>query len=325
MTALDIMTQVRERLGDEKKQRWSDNRLLSIVSQGQVDICIESGFLRREVIIPLINNESIYQLPSNCITVKRVEYNDLLLPLFARGDQDIPRVPTADYTALKSNINMDKLEIVPAPTDIENDIAYIKGDLSDDSFQVSPLYGVVTRSSDPVIEIVPLYGATTGVTLDVSNNEVSDKRGEIAGQSTDVLAVETPSGNYGVVVTMAYTLDSDKYGFISSVADHEVSGYYGISTNVAKLANTFKVYYVAAPVKLQFKEAILILPNIWEDLLMRYVVGTALQDDNDANNIQRGELEIAKYEKKLKTISDMSAKDYSAGASDKFQTEFRRI
>ena len=326
MTALDIMNQARERLGDEKKQRWSDSRLLSIVSQGQVDICTESGYLRQEVLIPLVVGETRFNLPSDCFAVKRVEYDGIKLPLHQRSDKDVGRISvTSDYVAYKSNLQMDKLEVIPAIEEMSREITFVKGDFIDDSLYVANPYGVVVSTDDIDVTVDPVYGVVTGLELTSDLSVPSDKYGEVAGSSTDVASVDFPNGEYGVVIEAEYAFTDKKYGGISAVKGHIVSGKYGIVASIASKQDTFHVYYSASPAKLKFKEAILVMPEIWEDLLMRYVVGTALQDDNDANNIQRGELEIAKYEKKLKTIKDLSSKDFSAGASDKLVTNYRRI
>jgi len=326
MTALDIISQARERLGDINKQRWSDERMLAIVSQGQTDICIESGYLRRQAIIPLALDTFVYHLPDDCLTVKRVEYNGTLLPLHTRSDQDIPRTNiTSDFTAYKSNLNTNRIEIQPAIDGLSLSIAYVKGDVIDDSLTVTPLLGVVTSSDDSDIIINPLIGAIVDAENNLDSNPPSDGYGEIAGCSLDRMTVDTPNGNFGVVVSAEYSEVETKYGFITNVKGHKVSGYFGIVTNVAAEVDTIKVYYIAIPRKLKFMNAVLVVPTVWEDLLLRYTVGTALQDDNDANNIQRGELEIAKYEKKLLTLKGLSAEDYSAMASNKYETNFRRV
>jgi len=326
MTALDIISQARERLGDINKQRWTDNRMLSIVSQGQTDICIEAGYLRRKAVIPLAVDTNIYRLPSDCLTVKRVEYDGTLLPLHTRSDQDSLRANiTSDFTAYKSNLNTDRIEIQPAIDKLFIEIEFVKGDMLDDSITVTPLYGVITSSDDTDIAIDPKIGVITDATNDLSSNPPSDGYGEVAGSYLDEISIDTPNGNYGVVVSAEYSSTQGKYGFISGVKGHEVSGYFGITANISVKSDTVDVYYIATPRKLKFMNATLAIPAVWEDLLLRYVVGTALQDDNDANNIQRGELELNKYAKKLLTLGDLSSEDYSAMASNKYETEFRSI
>ncbi len=324
MRASDIMSQARDRLGDIKKQRWSDSRLLNIVSQGQTDICLETGFLRKSTLISLVNDTTIYTLPNDCFTIKRIEYNDELLPLQMRSDKDIPRATLSEYTAYKSNLKTKELEIQPAPTEIVPVAIFIEGNRGQDAYQVTPLYGVITEASDSAL-IYPEYGAVTGVDTSAIGNAENDGYGELAGFADVYRRPTFPNDNYGVVISVELTEDKDQLGFISSVRNNIVIGEFGVSANVSRLSDTFKVFYVAYPRKLDAVESTLVLPDLWEDLLLKYVVGTALQDDNDANNIQRGEYELNKYAAKLATLNDLDSKDYSASSSDKNITNFRRV
>jgi hypothetical protein len=67
------------------------------------------------------------------------------------------------------------------------------------------------------------------------------------------------------------------------------------------------------------------IPDAWEDAMLKYMVGTALQDDNDANNIARGEGELAKFTSEVLKAREMASKDFSGGVKEKLTTRFRRI
>jgi hypothetical protein len=324
MTALSIATQARERLGDLKKQRWTDSRLLSIISMGQQDICKWTNFLRRKTYIPLVNKNSVYNLPTDCYRVSRVEYNDILLPLYTRDDMDIPRVMTSDYVAFKSNLDRDKIEIYPSPSDIKDSILWLKGDLSDQSYVDQP-FGVVTSISGAnYIIIGDNFGEIAEAVRQVTEENISDKYGELFDYA-GISPTFDFGTNLGVVVGIDHTLAS-VYGFVTSVKEgHIVSNTYGLIADVGYISNTIKVYYVALPPKLKYLEATLVIPDLWEDLLIRYTVGTALQDDNDANNIQRGEMELQKYQQQVLKLRAESSKDFSGGAKDKLVTNYRRI
>jgi len=327
MRAIDIMSLARERLGDAKKQRWSDSRLLTIVSQGQIDICLEAGYLRKQSTLSLALDKTMYKLPSDCYTIKRLEtYDGTLVPLHSRSDKDIPRGITSSFVAYKSNLNVDKLEIVPAPIELVTSIQVIKGFTDVAEYQVTPLYGVVTMSSSDKVEIAPLYGAITGMNSDINANaELSEGYGEVQGLATDASEMSLPNGNYGVLVNVTLTPNTTKYGCITSIKGHKTNGSYGIITNIQNIEDTLRVYYVAVPRKLSAITDGLIIPDLWEDLILKYVLGTALQDDNDANNVQRGEMELDKYKVKLATLKAQSSQDFSAESSDKLVTNFRRV
>ena len=324
MTAQDIILQARERLGDIKEQRWSNDRLLAIVSQGQVDICLETGYLRKDIILPLVNGESIYNLPRDCYSIKRVEYDGKLLPLHSRSDKDIPRAVMTDYVAYKSNLDMNKLEIQPEIVGVTT-IKVVQGSITtDDNFLVTPIYGVVASTDDESIIVDQPYGVVTGMEIDQTSNIPSLGYGEIFGSPLDRSIVYMANGAYGVTTNIEYSKDSE-YGFISEVTGHTVSGLYGLIGNISYATDTFRVYYVAIPSKLRYVTSLLVMPELWEEILIRYTVGTALQDDNDANNIARGEAELQKYGIKLATIADLSSKDFSSNTSSKSTTDYRRV
>lgn len=324
MTAQDIIDQARERLGDEKAQRWSASRLLTIVSQGQTDICIETGYLRKEVYIPATKAITVYTLPFDCFSIKRVEFRGDLLPLHARSDKDANRAISKDYTAYKSNLKYNRLEIQPAPLENTN-VGFVKGELFDAEFHITPLYGVVYSTNSPLVSVEPDFGIAVGARIATDEDATpSDGYGEIGGFTA--YSLEDKLQDRGVTVGIDYEDNITKFGFISGLNHgHIVTGQYGLSGNVSYIKDTFRVFYVAVPARLVSSSAVLVIPDIWEELLLRYVVGTALQDDNDSNNIQRGELELQKYTTKLSTLQDASSKDFSADTSSKNETEYRRV
>jgi hypothetical protein len=63
---------------------------------------------------------------------------------------------------------------------------------------------------------------------------------------------------------------------------------------------------------------------MWLQAFLHYVSGMALQDDNDANNIQRGELEGQKYLRILEQLHKVSAKDFTSNMRTKLTTSYRR-
>ena len=326
MNALDIIVQARERLGDAKGQRWTDGRMLTIVSHCQADICVSTGYLRNLVYLPVVDGEAIYTLPNDCIEIRRVEYDGQLLPLASRADEKPPNLQTP-YIAYKSNLNTNKLEIFPVPT-LALSVGYVKGDVLEAEGDVSPAYGVIVETDADNLLVTPAFGALAGL-ADIENmfdeNLPSDGYGEISGSSWDTVSFELPNGNFGVTTEFEFSKSDEKFGFIVDVKGHTISGKYGITGSIALESETFKVYYVAVPSRLAYIGANLVIPDMWEDLLVRYVVGTALQDDNDANNLQRGEMELVKYRTKLEEIKRLSSDDFASSASFKNATEYRSI
>jgi hypothetical protein len=112
----------------------------------------------------------------------------------------------------------------------------------------------------------------------------------------------------------------DKYGVVSAVTD---------SINppppMSKPIGYMNVYYSAVPKMPTSPDEALVLPDIWLSAFMHYVSGYALQDDNDANNIERGELEIRKYMRVLDKIFKTIAKDSTSSIATKLDTSYRKV
>jgi len=86
------------------------------------------------------------------------------------------------------------------------------------------------------------------------------------------------------------------------------------------------VYYIAVPPIFKATDILrpLVVPDVWFQAFLHYVTGMALQDDNDANNIQRGELEAQKYTRLLEHIHATSMNDFTTNAGSRLATSFRR-
>lgn len=85
------------------------------------------------------------------------------------------------------------------------------------------------------------------------------------------------------------------------------------------------VYYSAVPAPFSESQTELVLPDIWFIAFLHYVTGMALQDDNDANNIQRGDFELKKYDRQLAKIFKTVAKDHTSNMTSKLNIPQRRF
>jgi hypothetical protein len=130
---------------------------------------------------------------------------------------------------------------------------------------------------------------------------------------------------YGVVTSMdtdgidtsACELEDD-FGVVSEM---DTDGFQDPVQNLGVL----KVYYSAVPELIIDSNQQLVVPDIWYAAFLHYVTGTALQDDNDASNVERGELELKKYQRMLVEIYKKSAKDFTSNIRTKLVVPPRRI
>lgn len=253
MLVRKVTDAVRRRLGDIRKERWSDDQLILYTSLCQTDICIFTNFYRQEALIDLEDDTLIYDLPLDCIRVERLEYAGEFFPIESRNTIDSGKAQFP--CALKDNLPFNKIEIV-----LGSDYTLLSQALEN-------MFGVVSDQD------------TEGV--DTSGCELED--------------------TFGVVS------DIDA-GSITPI-------------NIGQL----KVYYSAVPPLMDTLDDTLIVPDFWLSAFIHYVSGAALQDDNDANNIQRGEQELAKYNRMLAQIAKTTAKDFTTNYKSKLVTDYRRV
>jgi len=124
---------------------------------------------------------------------------------------------------------------------------------------------------------------------------------------------------YGVVTDISWAELVDMYGVVSDIVEGEIP-----EGNPDRIGY-YTLFYSAAPAILSSESDILVLPDLWITAFIHYVTGTALQDDNDASNIQRGDMELAKYARLLGEIFKATAKDFTTNYKTKLNTRYRRI
>ena len=325
MIAQNLISIARSRLGDEDKHRWTDSRLMTILDQGQKDFCKLSGVYRKITVIPLAIDGIKYPLPVDAMTINRIEYKGKIIPLFSRNDIDALRLSTKEFVGIKDNLNMNFLEVYPTSPTPEGALVDTKeGFMSSDEFILSDPFGVVTELDSPYV-LLDEFGVVTFSDYNQELLEPSTGYGEVCDTSENKPYLML--GNiYGVVTEVESTDSPDaQKGFITSSEVYEVIGKFGLVTSIVQEDGYMRIFYTAIPAMVTNLAQELVLPDIWEAAMVRYIVGTALQDDNDANNIQRGELELSKYVAEVKKAEDLTSKDFSRGQPDKMTTRFRRV
>ena len=246
MIVNDIIEAARRKLGDVRKERWSDEQLILEVALCQNDICSITGFYRKDALIPLLKGQTIYDLPTDCLTLTRAEYQEKLIPIQTRNDIDSGKAIFP--CILKDNLQHNKLEIVIDGYDIA-------------SYAVSGMYGLVAQ---------------------------------VAGADCDLSL-------------------QDEYGVVADVSETSV------------VEEAIHIYYRAVPKMVTSLTDVLVLPDYYFSAFLHYVVGSALQYDNDANNINRGELELQKYNRVLTQIYKSVSKDFTSNMKGKLDTDYRRV
>ena len=322
MIASTLIDMARSRLGDSVKHRWTEKRMLTILDQGQKDFCKLSGIYRKSTVIPLSVDTNIYTLPTDAISINRVEYEGELIPLFSRNDIDAERVITTGFVGIKDNLSMTQLELYPTSPDLDLASDIRVGVQSADTFELDTLFGVVTYIEQP-FEVVDAYGEVADAEYDMSLLEINSGFGEVCDTS-DIAIVNDEIPPYGVAVAIDYADSDIQHGFVTSSDLYEVIGKYGITSSIVDENGYIRIYYIAIPRTVSTTVQALDIHDMWESAMLRYLVGTALQDDNDSSNVQRGELELQKYTQEVLKAREITTKDFSRGQPDKLKTRYRR-
>lgn len=77
----DILLRARDTLADPDSRRYTNDRLLRLLSDAQKDISIRARLIRSRVQVQLYTDIAEYALPDNCWSVSRVTLNDSPLDL----------------------------------------------------------------------------------------------------------------------------------------------------------------------------------------------------------------------------------------------------
>jgi hypothetical protein len=186
------------------------------------------------------------------------------------------------------------------------------------------MFGVVTYVDAPMV-IEGLFGELTSGIYDKSTLSASTSRGSICDSSEfGETQIGFTGSVYGCITDAMVSNDQSKIGLVSEVSNGTLSSAFGIITDVSSIDEVIKVYYEATPMQELQLTSELVIPEIWTDSIIDYVTGYALQDDNDASNVARGEQMINKFTQKALKAREVASKQYSSSKTQ-LKTTFRRI
>jgi len=354
MLISDLVVQARRILGDIQKQRWSDERMLDIINDGLRDINKFAGVYRNEHFFELMNYQTRYPLPTDLLTVTSTWHNKQIVHMQSR------EALSNTMFIIKDQLNVGVMEVANPPDYVFRDRRFVAGpkDLADtgeslslslwtdgtwtglglwttttlwgeESGQVyevpiTPLEGVATTPVDDV------FGVTEDLTigLDIYTDNPATSFGlltAILPRSQESIPLKTGGNPFGVVtsVNIATIKASSQAGAVGFVnKPFRIVGRYGTVTSVLKPEEYIRVLYKALPPRMHTLDTAFPLSPSWESPMVNWIVGGALQDDNDANNNQRAVSFLARYQRELdKEIAEASI-DYSR-SSKKYKTTYR--
>lgn len=276
-----ILRLARQTLGDKDKDRWSDTDLLDLLDMGHKDYAHHAQILRGVAVIPLVPNQAVYTFPGDVFKLLRVEYNNtkLRITTYDELDERASMVPYGVERKAMSGLNSD-FDSFRVTADWQSDEA------------AEPTAIVIDKSNLTEFRTYPIVNAD-GLEY---NYTFSNESGiELPFAGAELYGLTTKIGDY--------TLDSP-FGVVTGLYDpfvevEQFNQLEGVVTGAGESVGKLVIRYIKTPATLANTDAELLTPRAFDTGLKFYVVGHALRNDLDARNVDRGNQELAFYEREL--------------------------
>lgn len=303
MTRIEsIISKARDTLADPNAERWSDARLLSLVSDAQQDIAIHTELLKNTVDIPLVINQAEYTMPSDTYLILRASTDETAIPISSHEKYD----------------ELARKDLLTSQHDNwERDVGYSNSyyDYKSTAWQDdtgSKIEAIITDKLNPqVIRTYPIPddGIAENEYTFENANTVAFVGDEVFGVVTDVETTDTPD----------YTFDSP-FGVATSFYEpsidvESVESDYGVVTQVNETEGFIRLQYISIPAELASVDDELIVPRIWDKALRYFVIAHAYDDDYDTRNQEKSAKHLTLYERELTTAYKSSQRSHSRAAN----------
>lgn len=305
-----ILSKARDTLADPSKERWSDDRLLRLLSEAQQDIVIHKELLKTTVSIPLIVGQAIYDLPDECYRILRASTNgyEIGLRSYDRMDEQAKNYIRNDDTSMYWQRHHGS--VVRSDFDNRN--------ISWEEDTGSEIEAVIYDNREPnKIRFYPIPNE------EIAQAEYTfENAGPIVFAGDELLGVVTDIETDG---SPDYTFDSP-YGVVTSLFDPFVDieimeSIDGVVTQVNETEGFVTIYYTQAAPEITELDAALSIPTMYDKAMKYYIIAHAYDDDYDTRNQEKSNKFLKLYERELVIAEKFSARDGTKAAN--FQSTYR--
>jgi hypothetical protein len=288
----DIIKKARTVLADPDKDRWSDDRLLELVSDAQEDIVIKAELLKTSISIPLVVGQAMYTLPEDCFFIRRASVRDREIPIVSYGK--------LDEKARKERVNNDTSNYWERHTSNSNvNENYINSVWeSDEGAYVEAL--VHDNRSPLDIRVYP-----------IPNSDITVESYTFENGGTVVFAGDE---RYGVVGSITdYTFDS-VYGVVTgmydpTIASENFDSAFGLVADMGETTEVFTIWYSKLSPELSSVNDALSIPRMYDRALRYFVIAMAFLDDYDTRNVEKSSMHNALYLRELEVAENFTRKN----------------
>lgn len=271
-----VIKRARDTLADSSGERWSDERLVRLVSEAQQDIAKHTQMLKAQTTLYLIPGVRTYSLPSNLWVITRAEFDNCVIELVTHEQLD--RAVRTQQTQSYRDVEYSR--------DYEHTIPESCWE-TDTSSKVEAL--IYDKRNLHEVSVYP-----------VPDDSVTQNSYDFESDDVEFVGAEL----YGVVTGIDnYTLSST-YGVVTELYDPQTQnenfyGAYGVTVGVNETDNVVKLWYVLVPDDISLITDELTVPSIWDTAIKHYVVGHAFDDDFDTRYQEKSAKALALYEREL--------------------------
>lgn len=290
----NILLRARDTLADPNKERWSDDRLLRILDEGQKDLCRQTKILKglHEFILEI--GVYTYELPVNMWLITRASYNNEEIALYSYDNMD-ERVSKQRLSSQR-NYSRERGHGYSSAIDYTGQARW---ELDESSTISALIYD--NRNLDE-IRVYP-----------IPNEGITDNSYEFENAGP----VEFAGDEYfGVVTDITgqpdYTFDSP-FGVVTQLFDPSVKveqiDTFGVVTDIADSTGAINIWYIRLPDDVTDVEDALEIPSMFDTALKHYVVSQAFRDDLDVQYRDMAAESFTLYKRELEIAQETNRTD----------------
>lgn len=288
-----IIASARRTLADQDAQRWTDNDLLAILQEGQVDFAQQTEILKGESYIYLEAGNPHFDLPEDCWRLTRALSLGTKLPFLTHYQIDSQYVSyrgpfgQSSGTSWETNVGKPQAIIYDRRSQTQGKV-----------YPIPEVSGVDTNSVQEVVQVA-------------SGDYVMDTFGV-----AHIITGYTLSSPYGVTAEdTAFGVISDPYNLTNP--DDTV-----IIPEEESEEGVIRIYYTRFPTGELTLESELETPPVYDIALKFYLTGHALFDDIDTAWQAKGQQQLAIYDRHVETAKRDRASNFTRAHTH--QTMYRR-
>lgn len=285
-----ILRQARQTLGDKDGDRWSDQDLLDLLDEGHKDYAHHAQILRGVYEMAVLDGQAIYTLPDDIFKVLRVEFDNKFLTISTYDEMD-----EHARNLVMNRRDLDSPSSTRVNSDFNSDFVTVQWQ-SDTAPEPSAI--IFDKSNMGECRLYPIPSETEDQAQYTFQNE--------SGIDLPFVGAEL----FGLVTAVDdYTFDST-LGVVTDLYDpfveHEVFNQVeGVVTAMGESTGSILFRYIKTPDAVNTLTSDLLTPRAFDKGLKYYITGHALRNDLDTRNVERGNQELAFYERELKLATDL--------------------